>query len=131
MFSRILIQSYTGVDSLTSKLTVEAGAEAIVNEPIPAASNPLALGFTMDVSQLKLLYMLAKGDLIVKTNSNGSPPNTFTLKAGVAFAWATGGLALTDTAGVAVTTDITSLQVVNASAEAVDLQIRALYDPTV
>ncbi len=130
MLTRTLILSYRGADAINKSFPLTGGAETVLSENVPAGSNPLAIGFTMDVSQLKLVYLVASKDIVVKTNSSGAPANTFTLAANVPFVWFTGGAGLRDTAGAVVTTDITSLQVVNAGEEDALLEGRFLHDPT-
>ena|SRR5688572_29899204 len=130
MLTRTLILSYRGADALNKTVDLQGGAELNLDELIPAGSNPLAIIFAMDVSQLKLLYLVSDKDITVKTNSNAVPVNTFTLAAGVPFVWGAGGAALRDTGGNLVNTDITSLQVVNAGEDDATLQVRSLYDPT-
>lgn len=101
---------------------------------IPASAADQLVDFTADVSQLKSLVMIVDRDMTVHTNSNSVPVNTFDLKAGHPFQWVNGDPALRDTAGAAVTTDITALHVVNPDGEAAAagrLQIYAIYDATV
>ncbi len=126
---RLTLGWASGSGSLQKSFDVTGGAEAGIDEAIPADSTNLALGFTADVSQIKSLFMLSDVDVVVETNSGSIPANVFTLAAGVPFVWHTGGAALRDTAGTAVTVDITALYVTAVAAAA--LQIRALLDPTV
>jgi hypothetical protein len=116
----------------TTDVTVEAGAEINISEPIPADTADLLVACAIDVSQLKGLFMVASHDLTIETNSPSAPANTFTLYAGVPYMWIQGDAAIRDTSGTTVTTDITALYVTNISeAEEAMLHIRALVDPTV
>jgi hypothetical protein len=119
-------------ETLGGDVEVTAGKEVNISEPIPAESTNLLVACAIDVSQLKGLYLISNLDLVVKTNSSGSPANTFTLYAGVPYMWMEGDSAIRDTAGNAVTVDITAIYVTNAheTAEA-QFDLRALVDPTV
>jgi hypothetical protein len=77
------------------------------------------------------LFIVATGALTLKTNSSGSPANTITLVKDEPFLWRTGDGTLRDTAGSAITTDITGLYITNPGAAAVDLKLFALVDPTI
>jgi hypothetical protein len=119
-------------ESIVKAVERTAGAEVNIDETIPADTADVAVAFAMDVSQCKGLYLVSDVDVVIETNSSGSPVNTFTLTAGVPYLWMQGDAAMRDTAGAAVTTDITSLFVSNADPEAdALLQIRSLVDPTV
>jgi len=98
-------------------------------------SETLAIGtntqfsFTCDVSQIVGLYIKASTACTIKTNSSGSPVNTFTMAANAPFLWTSSdGGALRDTAGTAVSTDITTLYVTNVAQ--CDLVVRVLTDAT-
>lgn len=130
MLTRTLILSYRGADAINKSFDLTGGSEQNLDEAVAAGSNPLSIAFPLDVSALKLLYIVADQDLVVKTNDNTTPNNTFTLVAGVPFVWSTGGAALRDTGGTAVSTDVVTLKVTNAGEDDATLQIRALLDPT-
>lgn len=133
MFTRTLNFNFLGGDAITKAVNITGGLALDIDETIPSGSTNLALGAScaIDVSQLKLLYIVSDQDLVLETNSGGSPVNVFTLAAGVPFAWHSGMPALRDTAGTAVTTDITGLFATVAGATDAILQIRTLIDPTV
>lgn len=121
----------SGSASLIRAFDVSAGAECNIDESIADGANNLAVALTLDVSQLKSLFMLSDKDVTVETNNGAVPVNVFALKAGVPFVWNINDAALRDTAGTAVVTDVTGLFVTNASGAAALLQIRALLDPTI
>ena len=100
-------------------------------ELIPVSSTNLAVAFAFAIAKLKSILLVSDKDLTVKTNSSGSPANTFALQAGVPLMWsAADGVVFTDTNNAAVTS-VTSLFVTNASGTDIPLlQIRALVDPT-
>ena len=132
MFTHIVSRNWSrNGDSIVGNQSVEAGGETNRDETIPAETSDVLVAFVLDVSQAKVLYIKSDKDLIIETNSAGSAVNTFTLAAGVPYVWVVGDAAMRDTAGAAVTTDITALYVTNAGEDAAELQIRCLFDPTV
>jgi hypothetical protein len=130
MFTANVVVNVSGQvgGSYNSVNEIQAGLRNSVFEAIPASSTT-ALSFALDVSETKLLAMRSDVPLIVKTNSATSPANTFELDADASFVWPMGEGALKDTSGASVTTDITSLHVVNAG-DAGTLRIDAFTDPT-
>jgi hypothetical protein len=116
--------------SISKRLTVSV--ESVHNVDISVANGTDQLvAFVCDVSQLKCLYIVADGALVIETNSSSAAANTITLAANVPFQWIFGDNPLRDTANAALTTDITSLYVTNATGGAVHLQLFAGIDPTV
>ncbi len=120
-----------GNASVAAKKTATGEAAQNLDVVIPALTTDQLVAFVMDVSQLKSLFLLAvDGALLVETNAT-TGVNVFTLAANVPFVWVNVDAALRDTAGTAVTVDITNLRVTNGTAADLTLRIRALYDPTV
>lgn len=116
---------------INRKIEIQGEAENVIDESVAIGANQLN-AFVLDVSQLKSLFIDASGgDLTIKTNSSGSPANTFNVVNGHPFAWCVGDGTLKDTGGTVVSTDVTALYITNASGGAVDLVLRALFDPTV
>ncbi len=117
--------------SVTKRIEAQGGAEYNLSEPIPVSAVNQQVALAIDVSQLKSLFIIAAAALVLKTNSSGSPVNTITLAANQPFAWQAGDGTLRDTAGAAITTDITTLYVTNPEAAIVDLKMFVLTDPTI
>lgn len=121
-----------GGASLSKQVQVNSGAELNVDETIPVSTTDQLVAFAMDVSQLKGLYIVSNTALLLQFNDGTTPSNTITLAANTPYMWFFGDPAIRDTAGAAITTDITGIFATNSSADtAALLQIRALYDPTV
>lgn len=116
--------------SFSRAIAVSAGAENNIGEPIPASGVNQPVAFAVNVSKLQSLFIVAAAALVIKTNSSGSPANTITLAADQPFIWQIGDGTLRDTAGVTISTNISSLFVTNPVALPIDLQIFALVDPT-
>lgn len=120
-----------GGASISKGVDIEAGGATYIDESISAAVTDREVAFVCDVSQLKGIFIVSDQDLLLQTNDGASPVNVITLTANRPFLWFNGMPALRDTAGTAITTDITAIFATNAGASAARLQIRALLDPTV
>jgi hypothetical protein len=118
----------SGSDTISERFAVVSGAEHNIDEAIPLGTDTL-VAYALDVSQLKSIFIVSDKAMTIETNSGSAAANTITLAANVPFLWAFGDAPLRDTAGVAITVDITALYVTNAANA--QLQIRALLDPTV
>lgn len=118
-----------GTGYVEAEETISADQFALaINATFGIGTNTACNG-TCDVSVAKVVYMLASTATVVETNASNGSVNVFTLAAGVPYLWtASSGAAWYDTAGTAVTTDITSLFITNAAST--DLQILILADPT-
>lgn len=121
----------SGSLAISKEVAIAAGAEINVDESIAAAAVDAPVIFALTAAQIRGLYITSNRALTVKTNNATTPGNTFTLAADAPFVWLFGDGTLRDSAGVAVV-NITSLFAVNSDADnAAELQIRALFDPTV
>lgn len=117
--------------TLSKQVQAVGGAEVGLSEAIPATTTDALVAFVMDVSQMKGVYIVSDADLTLQFNDGTTPSNTITLLANKPFVWVFGDIALRDTAGAVITTDITAIYATNAGAVAANLEIRACYDPTV
>lgn len=114
----------------SKQITVTAGQELNLSEPIPASAVNLAVAYAAIIAKLQSIFIIASAALVIKTNSSGSPANTITLTPDVPYLWQIGDGTLRDTAGVTIATNITSLFVTNPAASIVDLTLFSLVDPT-
>jgi hypothetical protein len=122
-----IIRTFIGTNGtqITAEMSQSAGQELNVSEVIPALSSDLLVALTLDVSQIKSLYIKATGGaMTLETNSGGSPANTITLAANGVEEWQTG-----DNRANPLTTDVTALYVTSTAGGT--LEIRVLIDPTV
>lgn len=122
--------AFQGGDAINSPVEISAGAEHNLDELIPGGSTDLSVAFALVIAKLAALYIVADRPMTIKTNSSGSPVNTITLTAGVPFVWNNTMAAMRDTAGVVVSTNITSLFVTLAAGNDSIVHLRALVDPT-
>ena len=57
---------------------------------IPDSSTDLLVAFTLDVSEVQVLYMLSDYDITIETNNGSTPADTLELKAGVPYVFDNG-----------------------------------------
>lgn len=107
-------------------VTITATGSYDIDESIPGPSTDQLVALTLDVSQLKALYLWADQDLTLQFNSHSSPTPAINLTANKAVVWyLDGGLTCP------LSVDVTSLHVVSAASVAANLKCRFLFDPTV
>lgn len=88
------------------------------DETIADSTTDAQIDFEVDISELRAFGMVASVAMTVKTNSAGSPQETFTLAAGKPVFWVVGETAIF--AG-----DVTSVFVTNASGDDGQLKLLA------
>jgi hypothetical protein len=114
------------VNALIGTISKSADAEKNMDPAISANQTNKAIDYQLVIARAKMLVLMATVDMTVKTNSSGSPANTFSLKANEPFVWTVDQGTLQDSSAVDVV-DITHLYVTNTTAGT--LSIRSLYDP--
>ena len=123
-FSHVLtIQINNNGTVVGSSQTITGGAEANLDEPIPQDSTDLEILYSLDVSQIKSIVILADQAMTLKTNSSSVPDETLSLLANDPYEWHTGSLHTN-----LLATDITSLFMTNTTAGT--LKIESTIDPT-
>jgi hypothetical protein len=111
---------------------VQAEQELILDLTLVEGASNVLHALTVDVSQIKSIFISTDdANILVETNSAGSPVNVFTVVDGQPFMWGVGDGTLRDTAETAVTTDITALYLTNSGTEDARVRICILVDPTV
>jgi hypothetical protein len=130
MFTATINVSVSGQvgGSYSTSSAVEAGLRKSIFEALPANS-ATALVFDLDVSEVKMLAIRSDVAVTIKTNDAVTPANTFELAANQSYLWPLGDGAMKDSFGGPITTDITSLHVINGGA-AGTLRLDAFVDPT-
>ena len=114
-----------GGESTSQLNALTAGLRIAISEQI-AIANDVLVALSVDVSQVKGVYILSDQDVTLETNNSGSPTNTLALKANIPYVWYTNKYH-----SLVFSSDITALYVTNASAAAANLTIEILTDPTV
>jgi hypothetical protein len=105
--------------TISAAIGLNSMEEVNISLPIPANSAAYQLNLSIPVlARLNDLVFLSDQNITLKTNSSGSPANTYVLVAGVPFYW-------TVSSGVAnpVTTPVTAIFVVNSGSIAANLDI--------
>jgi len=118
--------SFAG-EALEKEETVTAGQIVTIDEPIADSETDYLIALTLDVSQIKAIYLESDQDITLETNDGSTPDDTISLSADVPQEWSeSDGAALRPLA-----TDVTALYVTNASGSTANLKARFLVDPTV
>lgn len=92
-----------------------------IQESVPTGTADQEISLAIDISKLKAFSMQASQAMTVKTNSSGSPQETFTLAAGTPVVFVDGNTAIF--AG-----DVTSLFITNASGSLATFNLVAAVD---
>jgi hypothetical protein len=117
--------SGTGISALADTVSVTV-ADAVdqYDVTIPALSVDFNVAVSMDVSELKFVYITADAAMTIETNDGASPVHTLTLVADEPYVW-------THKANLVnkfVTTDVTSFKVTSTAGGT--LKVRVGYDST-
>lgn len=110
---------------LSRQITIQADSEANAEIAVADSSTDLAINMAIDVSALKLLYMVSDQDLTIETNDGETPDDTIALKAGKPLVWHE-DCGYTNPLG----TDVTALFATNASGTDATLYVKTLQDAT-
>lgn len=111
-----------GNSVLSSTEDVQSDLSVELDVTIPASTTNQAVAIAINPAKLRSLYMLAtQQGLTVKANSTGSPTNTYTLVAGVAFEWSADAAYFSNP----VASTISTIYVTNAGSTSARLRIRA------
>jgi len=134
MFTTTVTKSVAGLDFTYSKETIISGAaKNSINQEVPTGTSTGALvNFVFNTTSGKFLAFAAvDGPLEIRTNSTGSPTNTFRISGGTSFiidSFAGDGAVL-DSTGAAIQS-FTQLFVYNSGETAATLRADLITDPT-
>lgn len=113
-------------ETITAPQTLTVDGVGGIDGSLTASQADQEYAITIDVSQLKYLYILASNDCTVETNSSSSPVDTITPKAGVPYVW-TYGSGVTNPLG----TDVTKIFVTNGAASVATFKMRVGLDASI
>lgn len=117
-----------GTGAVSGIETISCSALYTVSETIGIGTDT-QVAFTCDVSAAKVFFIKCSTAATIETNATNGSVNVFTMAAGVPFLYtSTQGGSFRDTAGTAVSTDITTLYVTNVAST--DLTIIVGTDAT-
>jgi hypothetical protein len=122
-WNRSLNRGGTVRPALTS--TIEAEEELAIEIAVPGTTTNQQILIAFTIAALKSLFISADAALTLKTNSSGSPANTFTLDSDSGVDWDNQSQLANP-----ITTNVTTMYVTNAGSDPVNLNIYALIDPT-
>ena len=111
-------------DAISEEEMIQSGELTKYSEAIPENSTDLLVAATIDISQLKAVFIMVDQDMILETNDGSTPDDTFTLKANVPLIWS-----VDDPLPNPFSEDITALYLTNTTAGT--FTARFLEDPTV
>ena len=79
----------TSSGSVTGTITEVGSNDIVIDDTVAASQTNLLRTVSFTKSLIQSVIMLASTDLVVKTNSSGSPTDTINLKAGIPLIWST------------------------------------------
>lgn len=117
--------SYQGLQ-LERDEDLASGEMVAIDEEIADSETDKLVALTLDVSQVKAIYLESDQDITLETNDGAVPDDTISMAADVPQLWSeSDGAALRP-----LTVDVTGLYVTNASGSAATLKAWFLVDPT-
>ncbi len=118
----------TGTGYIEGTQSISGSGSSGISESLSSGTDT-QVAFTCDVSAVKVFFIKASTACTIETNATNGSVNVFTMAAGIPYLWTSSdGGSFRDTAGTAVTTDITTLYVTCVAS--CDLEIRVLTDAT-
>jgi len=115
-----------GGEELSGTITQTAGQLVEYDETISADAADALVAATLDVSQIKALWMMADGDITLETNDGDAPDDTIAMKADEPIEWS----ADADHA-CPFTSDVTAFYFTEENSADVVFKAKILVDPTV
>lgn len=111
---------------LSKVSSYSSGARTSIEETVADSSTDMLVALTVDVTQVKAIYIVASVAMTFETNDGTTPTNTIALLAGVPYVWTTDSYD-----SLLLTGDVTALYMTNASGGAGTINIEIIEDPTV
>jgi hypothetical protein len=109
----------------TTKQYSGTGEVNIVAETVADSVTDQLIVISIDVSQIKSIYILSTQDLTLETNNSGAPVDTISLVANMPYIWTTDSY---DTNKLG--TDVTAIYLTNSSGATATFDLRCVYDST-
>jgi hypothetical protein len=113
-----------GSITLSGKTELVDSQENNLDQQVTNGTTDLSVAYSLVRSKCTSLFIVSNADLTLKTNSSGSPDDTYALLAGIPLAWDEDNYL-----GLPFGADITTLYLTNASGQNATLKIRVLQHP--
>jgi hypothetical protein len=114
-----------GGTSIGPSLAIPEGLLVGCDVTISASAADEQIIIPIDISQVKLLFILSELDLTLETNNGTTPDDTIAIKAGVPYLWREDKVD-----SLILTADVDAIFVTNGVAATSRLQIYAILDNT-
>ena len=113
-------------ESIAQTVTIEADGETNRNLTVPGTTTDFRTNISIDVSELKALYIHSDVNITIETNAtDATGGNTLTLLANKPLVWYV-GCGLTNP----LTNDVTDMYITNGTGGSATVRIRTLIDET-
>lgn len=124
-FTHRVTQNVNGGKPITKENDYSGSGQISIDETIADSTTDGLVAMSLDVSQIKSIYIVATVAMLLETNSGSAPAETISLVADVPYVWTTDSY---DTNLLA--TDITALFLTNVSGGAGNFTLECVYDAT-
>lgn len=127
MFQHTLIQTVQAPSGqLNAGNKVYQGAANLeIDETIGPTTTDVLVNAVFPVANVKSVVVTSDRDVLLETNDGTTPGNTLNLKANVPYIWNTDSYDANK-----FTVNVTKLYFTNAGANAANVSLRVIYDPT-
>ena len=121
-----LLQQVTGAGRTVQKSNDYSGdGEVNRSVDVPDSSTDKLMNIAIDVSQIKLIYIVSDQAMLIETNADDGSVDVITLVANQPYIWKTG-----DYFTNLLTTDVTCFYLTNSSGSAAVLDVLVVTDST-
>lgn len=124
-FTHRITQSVAGGKPVTKENDYSGSGQLSIDETIAESTTDGLVVMSLDVSQIKSVYIVSTVDMLLETNSGSTPDDTISLVAGVPYVWTTDSY---DSNLLA--TDITAIYLTNTSGGSGNFTLECVYDAT-
>lgn len=113
-------------DITSKRQDITAEGEQTIEVPVSDSVADKQVDISIDVSEIKSLFLVSDQDVTIETNSDSAPDDTIALKANIPLIWEN----VSGYYSNPLTTDVTALFITNASGTDATVTLRVLEDVT-
>jgi hypothetical protein len=124
-FSHTVTRTVVGSVTITKSNVYSADGQLARNIAVPDSTTDMLVALTLDIDQIKAIYMVSDQALTVETNTTGGI-DTINLLADKPLLWQNDSYFANP-----FSTDVTALYLTNASGSAATFQLEVVFDSTV